>query len=95
MVTGGMPAAGGHGDNGVIWAGGTGPGKFTCAGNQVPSNRPVWLAIIILTAVLAAAGSGFLLYLAKATPAGALIGSGTAFAATMTLGMAASRFLSD
>ena len=65
------------------------------SGNQIPSNRPVWLAIIILTAVLAAAGTGFLLHLAKATPADALTGAGAAFAATMTLGMAASRFLSN
>jgi hypothetical protein len=61
----------------------------------VHPNRPVWLAIIILTAVIVAAGSGFLLHLAKATPAAALVGSGAAFAATMTLGMAASRFLSN
>jgi hypothetical protein len=60
-----------------------------------PSNRPVWLAIIILTAVIAAAASGLLLHLAKATPAASLVGSGAAFVATMTLGMAASRFLSD
>jgi hypothetical protein len=26
------------------------------SGNQIPSNQPIWLAIIILTAVLAAAG---------------------------------------
>ena len=64
-------------------------------GNQTPSNRPVWLAIIRLMAVIAAAGSGFLLLLAKATPAGALAGSGATFAAIMTIGMAAGRFLSD
>jgi hypothetical protein len=46
------------------------------------------------TAVIVAAVSGFVLHLAKATPAVALAGSGAAFAATMTLGMAASRFLS-
>jgi hypothetical protein len=63
-------------------------------GNQIPSNRPVWLAIIVLAAVIIAAGSGFVLHLAKDTPAAALVGSGAAFAATMTLGMAALRFLS-
>jgi hypothetical protein len=63
-------------------------------GNPIPSNRPVWLAIIVLAAVIIAAGSGFVLHLAKGTPADALVGSGAAFAATMTLGMAASRFLS-
>jgi hypothetical protein len=65
------------------------------SGNQIPSNQPIWLAIIILTAVLAAAGTGFLLHLAEATPANALTGAGAAFAATMTLGMAALRFLSN
>lgn len=63
-------------------------------GNQIPSNRPVWLAIIVLAAVIIAAASGFALYLAKATPTAALADSGAAFAATMTLGMATSRFLS-
>jgi hypothetical protein len=63
-------------------------------GNQIPPNRPVWLAIIVLAAVIIAAGSGFVLHLAKATPADALVGSGAAFAATMTIGMTASRFLS-
>lgn len=63
-------------------------------GNQIPSNRPVWLAIIVLAALIIAAASGFVLHLARATPAAALVGSGAAFAATMTLGMAASRFLS-
>jgi uncharacterized membrane protein len=63
-------------------------------GNQIPPNRPVWLAIIVLTAVIIAAGSGFALYLAKDTPAAALAGSGAAFAVTITIGMAASRFLS-
>lgn len=63
-------------------------------GNQIPSNRPVWLAIIVLAAAIIAAGSGFVLHLAKATPADALVGSGAAFAATMTIGMTAWRFLS-
>ena len=63
-------------------------------GNQIPPNRPVWLAIIVLTAAIIAAGAGFVLHLAKATPAAALVGSGAAFAATMTIGMTATRFLS-
>jgi hypothetical protein len=62
-------------------------------GNQIPSNRPVWLAIIVLAAVIVAAASGFVLHLAHADPATALAGSGAAFAAAMTIGMAASRFL--
>ena len=63
-------------------------------GNQIPSNRPIWLAIIVLAAVIIAAASGFALHLAHAAPAAALVGSGAAFAAAMTIGMAASRFLS-
>ena len=63
-------------------------------GNQIPSNRPVWLAIIVLAAVIIAAGSGVVLYLARDTPADALVGSGAAFVAAMTVGMAASRYLS-
>jgi hypothetical protein len=64
-------------------------------GNQIPSNRPIWLAIVVLAAVIIAAASGFALRLAHATPAAALAGSGAAFAAAMTIGMAASRFLTD
>jgi hypothetical protein len=64
------------------------------SGNQIPSNRPVWLAIIFIMAVLVAAGAGFLLHLARASPAGSLTAAGTAFVAAMTLGMAVSRFLS-
>ena len=62
-------------------------------GNQIPSNRPIWLAIIVLAAVIIAAASGFALHLAHAAPAAALAGSGAAFTAAMTIGMAASRFL--
>jgi hypothetical protein len=65
------------------------------SGNQIPSNRPVWLAIIFILAVLAAAGAGFLLHIAKANAANSLTASGTAFVVTMTLGMVASRFLSS
>ncbi len=63
--------------------------------DPTPSNRPVWLAIIFITAVLAATGAGFLLHLTKASPTSALTGAGAAFVATMTLGMAASRFLTS
>jgi hypothetical protein len=62
---------------------------------QAPQNRPVWLAIIVIMAVLVAAGAAFALHLAKASPAATLTGAGAAFAAAMTLGMAASRFLSS
>jgi flagellar basal body-associated protein FliL len=61
---------------------------------QAPSNRSVWLAIIVIMATLAAAGAGFTLHLANASPSSTLTGAGAAFVAAMTLGMAASRFLS-
>jgi flagellar basal body-associated protein FliL len=61
--------------------------------DEAPSNRSVWLAIIVIMAVLAAAGAGFVLHLAKASPSSTLTGAGGAFVAAMTLGMAASRFL--
>jgi hypothetical protein len=60
---------------------------------QIPSDRPVWLAIIVIVAVLVAAGAGLALHLVKASPVITLMGTGTAFATAMTLGMAASRFL--
>lgn len=63
-------------------------------GNQAPSNRPIWLAIITISAVLVSAGVGFLLHLAKADPVTTLEATGGAFVATMTLGLAVSRFLS-
>ena len=61
--------------------------------DQAPSNRSVWLAIIVMMAVLVAAGAGFALHLAKASPSSTVTGAGAAFVAAMTLGIAASRFL--
>ncbi len=63
--------------------------------DQLPSNRPVWLAITFIIAVLVAAGTGFVLHLAKASPVVTLTASGTAFVATMTLGMAVLGFLAS
>ena len=48
-----------------------------------------------IVAVLAAAGTAFLLHVARANPADTLTGAGTAFVATVTLGMAASGFLAS
>jgi hypothetical protein len=62
---------------------------------QVPSNRPIWLAIIILAAVIVAAAAAFVLLLAHAAPAAALTAAGVAFTATVSLCMAAARFLTD
>jgi hypothetical protein len=61
--------------------------------NQAPPNRPVWLAIIVLASLIIAAGAGFALDLAHASPATAVGGAGAAFTAAMTLGMAAWKFL--
>jgi hypothetical protein len=60
---------------------------------QIPPNRPVWLAIIIIFSVLVAMGAAGALYLAKASPAVIVAGAGSAFVATMTLGMGASRYV--
>ena len=63
--------------------------------NRTSSNRPIWLAIIFIVAVLVAAGTAFLLHVAGASPADTLIGAGSAFVATVTLGMAISGFLAS
>ena len=54
---------------------------------KVPSNRPLWLATILIVAVLVAAGAGFALHLAEASPVATLTGAGAAFVAAMTLGL--------
>ena len=64
-------------------------------GNRSPSDRPVWLAIIFIMAVLIGAGSAFLLFIAKANLTDILASAGAAFVATMTLGMAICVFLSN
>ena len=63
--------------------------------SRTSSNRPVWLAIIFIVAVLAAAGTAFLLHMARANPADTLTGAGAALVATVTLGMAVSGFLAS
>lgn len=63
--------------------------------NRTSSDRPVWLAIIFIVAVLVAAGTAFLLHIARANPADTLTGAGMAFVATVTLCMAISRFLAS
>jgi hypothetical protein len=57
------------------------------------SNRPLWLAIIVIVAVLAAAGTAVLFRMAGADTITTLAGAGTAFVATVTLSMAMWRFL--
>ena len=56
-------------------------------------NRPVWLAIILIVAVLIASGTAFLFRAVGATPSEMITGSGAAFLAAVTLGMAMSTFL--
>ena len=59
-------------------------------GNQ---GRAVWLAIIVLAAVIAANLAWSLLVLAGATAVIALSGAGATFAAVMTVGIAMRKFL--
>jgi hypothetical protein len=63
-------------------------------GSQLPPNRPVWLAIIVLAAVMTAAAAAIALCLSRAAPAVVVGGAGGAFATAMSLGIAVSRFLS-
>jgi hypothetical protein len=58
-----------------------------------PSNRPVWLAIILIVAVLVASGTAMLFHLAHADVSSTLTAAGAAFMATVTLCMAAWSFL--
>jgi hypothetical protein len=57
------------------------------------SNRGIWLAIILIFAVLVAAGTALAFRLVDAEPAMILSVSGAAFVATVTLGLAIWRFL--
>jgi len=57
------------------------------------SNRPVWLAIILIVAVLVAAGTALSFHIASADAAQTLTGAGAAFVATVTLSMAVWNFL--
>jgi hypothetical protein len=56
-------------------------------------NRPVWLAIIMITAVLVAAGTAVLFRAAKSDASSTLTAAGTAFAATVTLCLSVWKFL--
>lgn len=61
----------------------------------VPSNRPLWLAIIVIGAVLVAGGCAIVFWSAKADQVTTLSAAGAAFVATVTLSLAAWKFLSD
>jgi len=57
------------------------------------SNRPLWMAVMLITAVLVAAAAAVLLHLAGASPASVVTAMGVAFATTMTLCLSAWKFL--
>ena len=63
------------------------------SGDHSPSNRPIWLAIILITAVLTAAATAVVFRMVGATATDMLTSTGTAFVATVTLGMAMRNFL--
>jgi hypothetical protein len=56
-------------------------------------NRPVWLAIILIVAVLIASGTAVLFRLAHAEVTSTLTAAGAAFVATVTLCVSAWNFL--
>lgn len=57
------------------------------------SNRPVWLAIIFIIAVLVASGTAVLFRLADADATSTLTATGAAFVATVTVCVTAWNFL--
>jgi hypothetical protein len=61
--------------------------------NNYPSNRPVWLAIMLIFAVLVAAGTALLFHQAQDDTASTLTATGSAFVATVTLCIGAANFL--
>jgi hypothetical protein len=61
--------------------------------NNYPSNRPVWLAIMLIVAVLVAAATALLFHQARDDMASTLTAAGSAFVATITLSIGAGNFL--
>ena len=57
------------------------------------SNRPVWLAIIIIVAILVASGTAVIYRLAHADVTSTVTAAGAAFVATVTLCVTAWNFL--
>lgn len=57
------------------------------------SNRPLWMAVMLITAVLVTAATAVLLYQAGASRANVLTAAGVAFPTTMTLCLSAWKFL--
>lgn len=57
--------------------------------------RAVWLAIVLLFAVITATASGMLSWLGGMNPANALLAGAGAFAGTVILALAVIHFLTD
>jgi hypothetical protein len=60
-----------------------------------PSQRGVWLAIILLASLPVAAAAGALFYIAEAAPQAVMGASGATYMGAVTLGLAAHRFLTE
>lgn len=56
-------------------------------------NRPIWLAIILIVAVLVASGTAVLFHLAHADATSTLTAAGAGFVTTVTMCMTAWNFL--
>jgi hypothetical protein len=69
-------------------------GKANAMQDHSSSNRPVWLAIIVIVGVLAAAGAALLFPMAGADATRVLTAAGASFVATVTLSLAAWNFVS-
>lgn len=58
-----------------------------------PPDRPIWLAVILIIAVLVGAGVGGLFHLAGVSAADVLTAAGAAFGGTVALSFAMWKFL--
>ena len=56
------------------------------------SNRSLWMAVMVITAVLVAAAAAVILHLAGSSTASVVTAAGVAFATTMTLCLSAWKF---
>jgi hypothetical protein len=62
-------------------------------GGTTSAFRGLWLAIIVVASAVVATIAGLVLYVVHAPMAAAVGGAGAAFAASLTLGMAAWKFV--
>ncbi|SNT61870.1 hypothetical protein SAMN05216276_10864 [Streptosporangium subroseum] len=61
----------------------------------MPHNRAIWLAIILLAAVIIGLAGGVLSWLGGATPAGAILFGAGGLAATVLLAITIVNFMAD